>query len=222
MKPQLKIDFISDVMCPWCALGLQSFVSALEAFDNAIDLRLSFQPFELAPDMPKEGELTRQHLMRKYGLDYNQVVANQARITEMGEALGFTFKFNDQSRKWNTFDTHRVLYGVGLNSPSQQLALKQALLKAYFSENLNPADHDLIIQLSASVGVDKTTVEKILQSDLYSKEVRDIQERWRRMGVSSVPTLIINDQYQISGCQPVEQYQAAISQITGLKPLKHN
>ena len=214
MKTQLKIDFVSDVMCPWCAIGLHSLLKALEDFDGTLDLKLRFLPFELAPDMAEEGEPTRQHLMRKYGISYDQVVENQTRMTAMAADLGFTFNFHDDSRKWNTFLTHRVLYAMGEQSLEDQLALKKALLKAYFTDNLNPSDPALILKLSADLGIETQGVKQTLETDLYASQVREIEHQWQKMGISSVPTLIINDQYMLSGCQPVEQYKAAIAQIT--------
>jgi len=148
MTRSLTIDFVSDVMCPWCVIGLHSLLQALEKLDGEVSATIRFRPFELAPDMPAEGEEVIPHLMAKYGISAEQVRQNQARVTELGKAVGFRFNFQTDSRKWNTFDPHRLLHWAGEQSADYQLALKQALFDAYFTQNLNPSDRSLLCELA--------------------------------------------------------------------------
>lgn len=206
MSQPLTIDFVSDVMCPWCAVGLHSLLQALEQLEGEVSTTLRFHPFELAPEMPAEGEKTVPHLMAKYGISEEQVLQNQAHITARGEELGFRFDFRADSRKWNTFDTHRLLHWAGEQGAEYQLALKQALFKAYFSHNLNPADKTLLCDLAARVGLDPEDAARVYDSGRYAKEVRAEEQLWQQRGISSVPAVVFNARYLVSGGQPVDTF----------------
>lgn len=206
MNQPLTIDFVSDVMCPWCAVGLHSLLQALEQLEGEVSATLRFHPFELAPEMPAEGEKTVPHLMAKYGISEEQVLQNQAHITERGEELGFRFDFRADSRKWNTFDTHRLLHWAGEQGAEYQLALKQALFEAYFSHNLNPADRTLLCDLAGRVGLDPEDAARVYDSGRYAEEVRAEEQLWQQRGISSVPAVVFNERYLVSGGQPVETF----------------
>lgn len=206
MNQSLTIDFVSDVMCPWCAVGLHSLLQALEQLEGEVSATLRFHPFELAPEMPAEGEKTVPHLMAKYGISEEQVLQNQAHITERGEELGFRFDFRADSRKWNTFDTHRLLHWAGEQGAEYQLALKQALFEAYFSHNLNPADRTLLCDLAGRVGLDPEDAARVYDSGRYAEEVRAEEQLWQQRGISSVPAVVFNERYLVSGGQPVETF----------------
>jgi predicted DsbA family dithiol-disulfide isomerase len=144
----IRIDFVSDVSCPWCAVGLKSLEQALARIGDEIEVELHFQPFELNPQMPPAGQDAVEHLTRKYGITPQQAAQNGEGIRARGAALGFTFDMDKRRRVYNTFDAHRLLHWAGLEGEDRQLALKQALLRAYFSDGENVSDHDTLVRLA--------------------------------------------------------------------------
>ncbi len=215
MTTKLRIDFVSDVSCPWCAIGLASLEAALARVAPDIEADLHFQPFELNPAMPTEGEDAIEHLTAKYGISEAQARANGETIRERGAALGFIFDFDLRKRVWNTFDAHRLLHWAGLEGADKQGALKKALLKAYFSDGLNPSDHQLLIRLANEVGLDANQAQAILASDAYAAEVRQHERYYTEAGIHSVPAVIIDKRHLISGGQPVEVFEQALRKIAG-------
>ena len=213
-KKQIKIDFVSDVSCPWCAIGLQSLQTALERLDGVLDASLTFQPFELNPQMVAEGEDITAHLARKYGSTPAQAAAAQENIRARGAALGFVFNMDKRSRIYNTFDAHRLLHWAGLEG--RQVALKKALLSAYFTEGENPSDKNLLVRVAASVGLDPARASEILDGEDYAAEVRAHERYFQEAGIHSVPAIVLNDTHLVSGGQPPEVFEQALRQIAGL------
>jgi predicted DsbA family dithiol-disulfide isomerase len=214
MKKQIKIDFVSDVSCPWCAIGLQSLQTALSRLDAELDASLTFQPFELNPDMVPEGENITEHLAHKYGSTPEQAAAAQETIRARGEALGFTFNMDKRGRIYNTFNAHRLLHWA--EGEGKQVELKKALLKAYFTDGENPSDTQLLLRVATSVGLDAARAQAILDSDAFADAVRAQERYYQQAGIRSVPAIVINDQHLISGGQPPEAFEQAIRQIAGL------
>ena len=210
-KSNMKIDFVSDIACPWCAVGLNALEIALKRIGDAIPVTLHMQPFELNPDMAKDGVDASEYLASKYGLSAAQLSANRANIRTRGEAVGFSF--GERSRVWNTFDAHRLLHWAGLQDIAKQRALKHALLRSYHGEGRNPSSKDVLLELAQEVGLDVAAARGILESDTYTREVREAEQFWIRNGVNSVPAVIINDQHLISGGQPPEVFEQALRQI---------
>ncbi|WP_207061610.1 DsbA family oxidoreductase [Motiliproteus sp. SC1-56] len=213
MAKPLKIDFASDVMCPWCAVGLHSLLQALDRLGDEVSPRFHFHPFELTPDMPPEGEPVVPYLCAKYGMSEDQVLQSQAQITQRGAQLGFTFDFRPDSRKWNTFDTHRLLYWAGEQGAGAQLALKLKLLEAYFTHNRNPSERGLLCELASEAGLDATEAGEVYDSGRYGEEVRAEEQLWQRRGVNSVPTVVFDQRYALTGGQPVEAFVEAIREV---------
>lgn len=210
----MKIEFVSDVVCPWCIIGLKSLDQALERIGGELGpVELTFQPFELNPDMPPEGEDIVEHLSRKYGMDEAQVKQNQAMIRDRAASVGFEFRMDKRSRTWNTFDAHRLLHWAHELNPATQRKLKEALFSAYFTEGLNPGDHSLLLRLATELGLDAGEAAAVLASDRYAAEVRAQETQWQRAGIRSVPSLIINDKHLITGGQPPEVFEQALRQI---------
>ena len=205
----MKIDFVSDVACPWCAVGLNALERALERIGDDIDIELHFQPFELNPTLAAEGEDTVAYLSRKYGISAAQIAVNQAAIRERGAAVGFTF--GSRARVWNTFDAHRLLCWA--EAAGHQRELKHALLKAYHSDGRNPGAHDVLLDLAAEVGLDVEAAREVLASDAYADEVRERERFWQRAGISSVPSVIVNERHLIQGGQPPEVFEQALRKI---------
>ena len=207
----MKIDFVSDIACPWCAVGLNALEIALKHIGDDIPTTLHMQPFELNPDMAKEGVDASEYLAKKYGLSATQLAANRANIRARGEAVGFTF--GDRNRVWNTFDAHRLLHWAGQQDFAKQRALKHALLRSYHAEGRNPSSTDILVELAQEVGLDGVAARSILESDTYTREVRSAEQYWISNGINSVPAVIINDQHLISGGQPPEVFEQALRQI---------
>ena len=207
----LRIDFVSDVVCPWCAIGLASLEQALQRMQGEIAANIHFQPFELNPQLPAEGEGIGEHLQRKYGMDDAQLADNQERIRARGAELGFVFDFNARSRIWNTFDAHRLLHWAGIEG--KQAELKHGLLRAYFTEGRNVADHAILVDVATRAGLDAARAQAVLASGEYADEVREAAQFFLRNGISGVPAVIIEQKHLISGGQPVEVFERALREI---------
>lgn len=208
----MKIDFVSDVSCPWCAIGLKSLEQALARVPE-LQVELNFQPFELNPQMVPEGQDIDEHLAQKYGARPEQLAATREAIRQRGEALGFTFTMGARSRIYNTFDAHRLLHWAHTQGGSLQRDLKLALFTAYFTEGRNPGAHEVLLAAAEAVGLDRSAAEQVLSSGAFSDEVRDAEAYYQSQGISSVPAVIINDRHLISGGQPPEVFEQALRQI---------
>lgn len=209
----LRIDFVSDVACPWCAVGLASLQQALRKLDGSIEAEIHLQPFELSPGMPFEGEDAVDHIMHKYGISEAQSEANRKVIRERAAAVGFTYNMQRGSRVWNTFDAHRLLHWAELQDRAKALALKQALFRAYFTDNENVADRDVLARLANEVGLDAGEARRMLDNGDHADAVRAQERHWQQAGIHSVPAAIVNRQYLISGGQPPEVFENALREI---------
>lgn len=216
MAAPLKIDFVSDVSCPWCVIGLGALEKALAHLGGELTADIHFQPFELNPDMAAEGEDIIEHIAQKYGSTREQIERNQEGIRARGAELGFTFEMGKRSRIYNTFDAHRLLHWAELEG--RQHALKRALFAAYFTEGRNPSDHEVLIDVAGQVGLDQARAREILGSNLYASEVRERSQFYRERGIQAVPSVIINDQYLIQGGQPVAVFEQALRKIASESP----
>jgi len=214
MTATLKIDFVSDISCPWCAIALHALNQAAEHIKDDITLDWHFQPFELNPDMGEEGQNLQEHLHEKYGSTPEQFHQMHADIAQRGAAVGFTFNLDRRERIYNTFDAHRLLHWADQEGqPGQQKALKHALFAAYFTEGHNPGNHDLLLRLTTEVGLDTARAQAVLQSTEFAQAVREREAFYQRQGIRSVPAIIVNDQHLIQGGQPVEVFEQALRQI---------
>lgn len=211
MSSALKIDFVSDVSCPWCVVGLYGLLQALEILRDEVQAEIHFQPFELNPKMGPEGQNITEHIGEKYGSTPEQSQNNREAIRARGADVGFAFRTDGNSRIYNTFDAHRLLHWAGLEG--LQLPLKEALFKAYFTDGGNPSDHAQLTQIAESVGLDRQRAAAILASDEFADAVREEEQVWLQRGVSSVPTVVFNGQYAVTGGQPVDTFVGAIRQI---------
>jgi len=205
----MKIDFVSDVACPWCAVGLHALERALANIGHEIAVELHFQPFELNPTLAAEGEDAVAYLGKKYGITPEQIARNQAAIRERGAAVGFSF--GTRARVWNTFDAHRLLCWA--ETAGHQRELKHALLKAYHGDGRNPGAHDVLLELAAEVGLDVEAAREVLASGAYADEVREREAFWQRAGISAVPAVIVDQRHLIQGGQPPEVFEQALRQI---------
>ena len=212
----MKIDFVSDVSCPWCVIGLKSLEDALGRVAGEVQAEIHFQPFELNPKMPAEGQDIAEHLAEKYGSTPEQSQRNREMIRARGQDVGFTFSMDKRSRIYNTFDAHRLLHwaeeeeGKG---KGRQLALKEALFKAYFTDGESPGSHEVLARVAGEVGLDMARAKAILASNEYADAVREREQFYLQQGIHAVPAVIINDKHLISGGQPAEVFEQALRQI---------
>jgi predicted DsbA family dithiol-disulfide isomerase len=210
---RLRIDFVSDIACPWCAIGFAGLQAALARLADRVQADIHLQPFELEPDMPFEGVDAGAHLMRKYGIDPVQLEANRSTIRERAASLGVTIAYRPGSRVWNTFDAHRLLHWAALQDSPRALALQKALFHAYFADNENVADHAVLIRLAADTGLDADEARRMLESGEYADEVRALERRYQQSGIRSVPATIVDDRYLISGGQPPGAFERALDEL---------
>jgi predicted DsbA family dithiol-disulfide isomerase len=213
MARHLKIDFVSDVSCPWCAIGLASLEQALRRLDCEVDAELHFQPFELNPDMPPGGEDTTEHLTKKYGSTPEQQAASREAIRQRGEAVGFVFRKEGRARIYNTFDAHRLLHWAGLEGADRQHALKKALFEAYFTQGRSPEDHEVLFNAAERSGLDPARAREVLESDEYADQVRRQEQFYTGHGIHAVPAVIVDDRHLIQGGQPPEVFEQALRQL---------
>jgi len=211
MTSHLKIDFVSDVSCPWCVIGLRSLEQALERVGDEATADIHFQPFELNPQMPPQGQDIAEHIAQKYGSTPEQLIRNQESIRARAAALGFALNMDKRSRIYNTFDAHRLLHWAGLEG--RQRDLKRALFAAYFTDGRNPSDHEVLINVAAQAGLDPVRAREVLESGLYADEVRERERFYGEQRIHAVPSVIVNDRYLIQGGQPVEVFEQALRKI---------
>jgi len=204
----MKIDYVSDVMCPWCAVGLYGLLEALDRVKGEISAEITFQPFELNPDMPAGGVDGAEYVARKYGLAPEQAAANRAVIRERAAAVGFDMAALDTRRLYNSFDAHRLLHWAAIEG--RQLGLKRALLEAHFTRGEDVSDPEVLARAAEQAGLDGAAAREVLRSGAHADEVRADEAAWRARGVHSVPAIIIDNRYLVSGGQPPEAFEQAL------------
>ncbi|BBP70485.1 DSBA oxidoreductase [Pseudomonas sp. Seg1] len=210
MSRVVKIDVVSDVVCPWCALGVTALEQAIESLAGEVEVELTYKPFELNPEMPAAGEHAIEHMMRKYGRSAEQVAQRNAMIIQRGEEIGFHFDLEKRSHFYNTFDAHRLLFWA--STQGRQRALKKLLLRAYFTDGKNPDDRQTLVNLAKDAGLDSERAEAVLASAEFSREVRELEAFYQQRGIQSVPAMVINDRHILSGSQSVADYRQALRQ----------
>ena len=221
MTKTLHIDFISDVVCPWCVVGLGGLVTALEALKaEGIEAEVHFQPFQLNPQMPPEGENIVEHIGRKYGSTPEQSAANRAIITQRAAEAwpGFQMRMGPDSRIWNTFDAHRLLHWAGTVGAAEQRALKAALFTAHFTEGRTMTDAGVLAEAAAAAGLDRGEAEAVLAEGRYAAEVRAAEDLWRARGINGVPAVVVEGKWLISGGQPAGVFEEALRRMAGEAP----
>ena len=218
MTKTLKIDFVSDVVCPWCVVGLGGLETALETLKaEGIEAEVRFQPFELNPDMAPEGENITEHIGRKYGSTPEQSAKNRAMIAERAAEAwpGFQMRMGEDSRIWNTFDAHRLLHWAGEVAPEKQAALKKALFHIHFTEGRNLTDAGELTAAAEAAGLDRAEAAEVLASGRYVEAVRETQALWRARGINAVPAVVVEGKYLISGGQPAGVFEEALRKMAG-------
>lgn len=211
MARRLTIDFVSDVVCPWCAIGLGGLEEALRRLAGQVEADIRIRPFELNPDMPPEGQNIAEHVAMKYGSTPQQSAGARAAIRGRAAEVGVTIDMGPESRIWNTFDAHRLLWWAALEG--RQLALKHALFEAYFTRGRNLTDREVLVEAAAEAGLDAAAAREVLASGRYADDVREDERGWREAGVAAVPTIVIDERYLIQGGQPADAFERALRRI---------
>jgi predicted DsbA family dithiol-disulfide isomerase len=214
MKPTIKIDYVSDVACPWCAVGLGNLNKAINELSDKAHFEVHFRPFELNPNMPKGGQDAIEHLTEKYGLTVEQVKANQTNIRSKALEAGFEFHPEGRKRVYNTFDAHRLLHWAAKEYDLQkQAALKTEFLNTYFCLAVNFDEQQNLLDAVTRAGLDHQRAQEVLAGSEFANEVRAEEAAYTKAGISSVPSIIMNDQYLVQGAQPAESFINAFEQL---------
>ncbi len=211
MTHSVTIDFVSDVVCPWCALGATALEQAIDNLAGEVSVELTFKPFELNPDMPAVGENAVKHLMRKYGRSAEEVASGKEMLMARGQAIGFQFDLEKRSHFYNTFDAHRLLFWA--LQEGRQIELKKVLLRAYFTDGQNPSDRETLVRLAAEAGLDSARAREVLACGEFANEVRELEVFYREHGINSVPAMVLNGRQLVSGSQSVEYYEQMLRQM---------
>ena len=213
MTTVLKIDFVSDISCPWCAIGLSALEQALGKLQGEVAAELHFQPFELNPQMPPGGQDITEHLTQKYGSTPAQQTQIRDTIRQRGADVGFAFNPGGRGRIYNTFDAHRLLHWAALESADKQIALKKLLLVACHRDGQDMGSHEVLVSAAQAAGLDPARAAAILGSNEFAAEVREREAFYTGQGIHSVPAVIVNNRHLISGGQPAAVFEQALRQI---------
>jgi predicted DsbA family dithiol-disulfide isomerase len=207
----LKLDIVSDISCPWCIIGYKALQTALQNLSAEVLVDITWQPFELNPKMPREGQEINEHLTEKYAISLEQCEQNRAMIKQRGLDVGYEFGNRGGGRIYNTFDAHRLLHWA--KEQGRQTELKLALFDLYFQQNGDPSAHSQLLAVVEALGLDGAQAEHVLTSGQYEQEVRELQRHYQGAGISSVPAVIVNNKHLISGGQPAEVFEQALRDI---------
>jgi len=203
--PALRIDIVSDVVCPWCIIGFKRLEQAMQSRAGDIRFAVSWQPFELNPQMPSDGQNLREHIIEKYGISEEQSRANRESLIALAAQLGFSMNFAEDSRIYNTFQAHQLLHWAARQG--RQMALKLALFDAYFRDGLNVSDPNVLLTCAETAGLDRAEAQTVLTDQQYADAVRQAEDHWLTAGIQGVPAFIFEDRYVLSGAQPAETFQ---------------
>ena len=209
MDKPLRIDIVSDVVCPWCIIGYKQLERALEQTGVAADIH--WHPFELNPDMAPEGENLREHLAAKYGTTPEGSRQARTRLTELGAELGFSFNYADDMRMVNTFRAHQLIHWAGTRSREHDM--KMALFAAFFTDRRDLNDDEVLGHCAGEIGLDRDEALTLLRDGRFQQAVRDAERTWLARGIQGVPAVIFDERYLLTGAQGTENYVSALEQI---------
>jgi predicted DsbA family dithiol-disulfide isomerase len=211
MTKQIRIDYVSDVACPWCAIGLHGLEEALRRTAGVVQAQIHFQPYELNPDMRPDGENIDQLLGSRYGGGAGQLAKMREGVRARAAEVGFEFNQSATSRVYNTFDAHRLLHWA--ETLGRQRELKHALFRANFTDNANVSDHAVLVEIAAAAGLDADAAREVLAEGRYAAAVRAAEKLWQARGIEGVPAIVIDEEWVIQGGQPPEAFEQALREI---------
>ena len=207
----LRIDIVSDVVCPWCIIGYQQLQRALAQLEGRFAVDIHWQPFELNPRMPPQGQELREHIALKYGTTPEQSQLARSRLTELGASLGFSFDYFDGMRIYNTFLAHQLLHWAA--HTGKQTALKLALFEAFFSRRENVGDINMLALIAGRAGLDQQQALEVLESGRYAQEVRREQAHWLDKEVHAVPMFYFNSSFPVPGAQEAQTFVRVLEKL---------
>jgi predicted DsbA family dithiol-disulfide isomerase len=219
MTAQVTIDIFSDVMCPWCIIGYSQLQKGLAQLEGEIAAEVRWRPFELNPDMSSEGEGQAEHIARKYGRSSEEVESNRARMLEFGDRAGYDFRYGGageapRAMMWNTFLAHKLLaWSLDAAGPEGQTRLKCALFDAHFQQRRNVSDREVLLDIAASLGLDRTAAAAALDDEALARRMRQEEAAAWDMNISGVPAMLVNGKYLIPGAQEPETYANALRRV---------
>lgn len=213
MSKTLHIDIVSDVMCPWCIIGYRQLSKALDAAGT--DHEIHWHPFELNPQMPSEGQNTREHITEKYGSTPEQSEQSRQQMKALAADLGFDFEWTKDSRMHNTFNTHQLLHWA--NNQGRMHDMKMALFTAHFTDQRNLSDDAVLADVAAEIGLDRVEAAAVLDDQRFANDVRSAEQFWQQQGISGVPAVVFNRKHLVTGAQGVENYTSILSQLAEVK-----
>ncbi|WP_435950597.1 DsbA family oxidoreductase [Psychrobacter sp. DM8] len=208
----LRIDIVSDVVCPWCVIGYRQLAQALKQTNT--EHKIYWHPFELNPNMPAEGQNLREHIIEKYGSTKAQSDASREAMTQAGREVGFEFNFNDDTRMHNTFDLHQLLHWAEQQGHMHEL--KQALFVAHFTDGLNISDIEVLADIAAQTGLDRSEALAVLKDQRFAQDVRMAEQHWQQQGVHSVPAIIFDERHLVSGAQGIDNFKHVLQKIADM------
>lgn len=210
MTEPLRIDIVSDVMCPWCIIGYRQLAQALDATGVAHEVH--WHPFELNPEMPAEGQNTREHIMEKYGSTPEQSAQSRAQMAALGADLDIDFRFTEDMRMHNTFNTHQLLHWA--ETAGRKHDLKMALFTAHFTDGRDLSDNAVLADVAGEIGLDREEALAVLDDQRFAAEVRKSENFWIQQGIRGVPAVVFDRQHLVTGAQGAENYKSILTQLT--------
>lgn len=214
MTAPLRIDIVSDVVCPWCIIGYKQVEKALTMLEQPVEAEFHWHPFELNPNMAPEGEDTAEHIARKYGSTPEQSKANRQRLADIGDGVGFAFNYGDGMRIYNTFKAHKLLtiFGSerGWQAPTK---LKLALFKAYFQDRCDVSDERVLLDIAEAQGMDREAAAAWLSDDALTQTVRNEQAYWLDQNITGVPAIVFDGKFMVPGAQSAETFADVIAKV---------
>lgn len=205
----LRVDIVSDVVCPWCIIGYRQLQQAAERTGAALDVH--WHPFELNVNMPPEGQNLREHVAEKYGASPEDSAKTRGMMTALGQDLGIAFRFSDESRIVNTFQAHQLLAWAG--TLGRENDLKQALFAAYFTEGRDVSNKEVLLDITTASGFDRAEAARVLDEELFAKDVREREDLWISRGVQGVPAMIFNERHLVTGAQGADNYTRILEHL---------
>ncbi|MCI2283591.1 DsbA family oxidoreductase [Colwellia sp. MSW7] len=212
MSEKIKLDIISDVVCPWCIVGYTHLAAAIAELGLQDKVEIEWQPFELNPDMPAEGEELRAHVARKYGSSKADSDRARETITQAGAEYGFNFNYFDGMKIVNTFDAHLLLdyaHQIG-----KQTELKMRLFSAFFTEHKDVSDRKVLIKEAETVGINEAQSQAVFADEALKSRVKTSISQWQQMGVTGVPTVVFNRKSALTGAQPQETFKQVLQELS--------
>lgn len=208
----MRVDIVSDVVCPWCVVGYRQLTTAAKKMDPALALTVHWHPFELNPSMGSDGQNLHEHISEKYGTTRQQNLKGRERLRKEGESVGIRFNYDDNSRMYNTFDAHQLLHW-SREDADLQTRLKEALFNAYFTRQLDVSAREVLVDVAASVGLDRSQAAELLEQQTYAEAVRAEQRELLDNGVQGVPAIILDQRYSVPSAQSVDVFERILSRV---------